>query len=133
MQINVVAKNMELTGAIKDYIEKRVTNLEKLLAKMESQGTEAFVQFEVGQTTKHHKSGEIFHSDCRVNIDGKEFYASANDEDLYATIDKVKDELFREINKSKDRSQTLFHRGARSIKKMMKRLTNRNPDTAKYD
>ncbi len=133
MQVKLQTKNIELTEAIKDYVEKRVTNLEKLLTKMESQGTEALVWFEVGQSTKHHKSGMIFHSDCRVSIDGKEFYASADDEDLYASIDKVRDELFREINKNKDRRQTLFKRGATSIKKMMKRLTNRNPETAKYD
>ena len=133
MQINLQTKNIDLTTAIEDYVEKRVTNLEKLLNKMETQGSEAIVNFEVGQSTKHHKSGAIFHSDCHVTINGKEFYASADDEDLYSTIDKIKDDLFREINKSKDRGQTLFHRGARSVKKMMKRLTSRNPETSKYD
>ena len=133
MQVNLQTKNIELTAAIEDYVRKRVTNLEKLLAKMEAQGGEAFLQFEVGQSTKHHKSGEIFTADCGASVDGKTFYASADGEDLYSVIDEVKDSLFREINKSKDRGQTLFHRGARSVKKMMKRLTNRNPETSKYD
>lgn len=133
MQINLQTKGIELTEAIEDYVRKRVTNLEKLLVKIETEGGEALVHFEVGQSTKHHKSGAIFHSDCRVNINGKEFYASADGEDLYAVIDEVKDSLFREINKNKDRKQTLFKRGATSVKKMMKRLTSRNPETSKYD
>ncbi len=133
MQINLQAKGIELTAAIHDYVHKRVTNLEKLLNKMEDQGGEVFVHFEVGQSTKHHKSGSIFHADCRVVVNGKEFYSSADGEDLYAVIDEVRDSLFREINKNKDRKQTLFKRGATSVKKMMKRLTDRNPDTSKYD
>jgi hypothetical protein len=32
----------------------------------------------------------------------------------------------------KDRNQTLFKRGATSVKKMMKGLSKRNPFTAKY-
>ena len=35
MQINLQGKNIELTEAIKDYISKRVTNLEKLLSGIE--------------------------------------------------------------------------------------------------
>ena len=35
MQINLQGKNIELTPAIKDYVSKRVTNLEKLLLGIE--------------------------------------------------------------------------------------------------
>ncbi|HEY4494250.1 MAG TPA: HPF/RaiA family ribosome-associated protein, partial [Candidatus Paceibacterota bacterium] len=63
---------------------------------------------------------------------GQSFYSSADGEDLYAAIDEVKDTLFREISKNKDRRQTLFKRGAASIKKMLKGLSKRNPFTSKY-
>jgi len=36
MQINLQGKNIELTEVIKDYVSKRVTNLEKLLANIET-------------------------------------------------------------------------------------------------
>lgn len=132
MQINLLGKNMELTEAIKDYVKKRVTNLEKLLSRIEEGQGKVLVNFEVSKSTNHHKSGDIFHADCLIKIDGKEFYGSADKEDLYQAIDALKDSLYNEINKNKDRSQTLLYRGARSIKKMMKGLSKRNPFTSKY-
>ncbi|OGJ08249.1 ribosomal subunit interface protein [Candidatus Nomurabacteria bacterium RIFCSPLOWO2_02_FULL_44_12] len=123
---------MELTSAIHEYVIKRVTNLEKLLSSIEERGGRASVNFEIAKSTKHHKAGDVFHADCLINLDGEEFYASADEEDLYAAIDAVKDTLYREINKYKDRRKTLLHRGARSIKKMLKGLSKRNPFTSKY-
>ena len=132
MQINLLGKNIELTEAIKNYVSKRVTNLEKLLSRIEEKQGKVMVNFEVGKSTNHHKGGEVFHADCLIKIDGKEFYGSADKEDLYEAVDAVKDSLYNEISKSKDRSQTLLYRGARSIKKMMKGLSKRNPFTSKY-
>ena len=132
MQINLQGKNVELTEAVKDYVSKRVTNLGKLLSRIEDGGGKVMVNMDLSRSTQHHKSGEIFHADCLVKIDGKEFYGSADEEDLYQAIDTLKDSLYNEINKNKDRSQTLFKRGATSIKKMMKGLSKRNPFTSKY-
>ena len=132
MQINLQAKNMELTEAIKDYVFKKETNLGRLFAKFEETGREINVSFEVSKNTNHHKSGAVFHADCLVNMKGEKFYGSADEEDLYQAIDKVKENLFREISKNKDRKQTLFKRGAMSVKKMLKGLSKRNPFTAKY-
>ena len=133
MQINLTSKNMELTEAIRDYVNKRVTNLEKLLSRIEEGEGRVVVKFEVAKSTNHHKQGEVFHADCLININGKEFYGSADREDLYAAVDEVKDTLYMEISKDKDRRQTLFKRGAASIKKMLKGLSKRNPFTARYD
>jgi putative sigma-54 modulation protein len=132
MNINLQGKNMELTEAIQDYVVKRVTNLEKLLKKIEAGGGEISARFEVSKNTNHHKAGEIFHADCHIDIKGQEFYSSADEEDLYQAIDEVKENLYREISKNKDRRQTMLHRGARSVKKMMKGLSKRNPFTSKY-
>ena len=131
MQINLLGKNIELTKAIKDYVSKRVTNLEKLLSRIEEGQGKVMVNFEVGKSTNHHKGGDVFHADCLIKIDGKEFYGSADKEDLYAAVDAVKDSLYNEISKHKDRRQTLLYRGARSIKKMMKGLSKRNPFTSR--
>lgn len=132
MQINLQAKNMELTEAIKEYASKKINSLEKLLSRIEKEGGEVQINFEVSKSTNHHKAGEIYHADCSVVTKGGNFYASADTEDLYTSIDEVRDTLFYEIGKSKDRARTLFKRGALSVKKMMKGLTKRNPFTSKY-
>lgn len=132
MRINLQSKNMDLTDSISDYVEKRVTNLGKLLTKMEEKGGDFSVSFEVAKTTNHHKAGDIFHANCAVNIDGQNFHASSDKPDLYEAIDEVKENLFRAIRQSKDRKQALFKRGAASVKKMLKGLSKRNPFTSKY-
>lgn len=123
---------MELTEAIRHYVVERETNLGRLLEKLESGDKEALVNFEVSRATKHHKSGFVYHADCLIKFDGEEFYGSTDQEDLYAAVDEVKEKLFLEIDKNKNRKQTLFIRGARSIKKMLKGLSKRNPFTGKY-
>ncbi len=132
MNVNLKGTNIELTDAIKDHVLKRVTNLEKVLSGIEEKGGSVNINFDVGKSTQHHKGGAVFHADCLVNIGGQEFYSSADEEDLYVAIDVVKESLFKEISKSKDRKQTLFKRGAVSVKKMMKGLSKRNPFTSKY-
>jgi len=132
MKINLQSKNIELTDSLKDHVLKRVTDLEKLLSSMEKDGGEALVNFEVGKSTNHHKSGDVFYSSCSININGEDFYSSADKEDMFQAVDEVREILFRDINKKKDRQQTLFKRGAKSVKKMLKGLSSRNPFTSKY-
>ena len=120
MKINFQTKNMESTPAIYDYVVKRVTNLGKLLSKLEDQDGEAIVRFDVSKITNHHKSGVVFSADCSISINGKDFYSSVSKEDLYEAIDAVKENLFGEISKNKDKKNTLFHRGARKIKETLK-------------
>ncbi len=127
MQINLVSKNITLTEDIKDYAEKRITNLEKLLSGIEEKGGKVMVNLEVSKVTKHHKLGEIFHADCLIIIDGKKFYGKADKEDFYQAVDAVKNNLYNEINKNKTREKTLSRRGASKIKKMLKGLSGRDP------
>jgi putative sigma-54 modulation protein len=124
LNINLKGTNIELTDAVKDYVLKRVTNLGKLLSKMRASGGEIMVNFEIGKNTNHHKSGAVFHADCLVNINGKELYYSTDKEDLYEAIDSVKDSLFSDISKNKDKRRTLFHEGARRVKNMLKGIKN---------
>ena len=123
MKINFQAKNIEITEAIHDYVEKRVTNLGKLLSEIEAHDGEVIVLFSVSKTTHHHKGGEVFHADCSINIKGKKFYSSVNKQDMYEAIDEVKENLFREISKNKDKKISLLHRGARKIKNAIKGFT----------
>ena len=122
MQINLQGKNMEVTGALQDYVSKRITNLGKFLTSTEAKGGEVAVRFDVARTSNHHKQGDVFRADCSIIIDGKEFFSHAEKPDIYEAIDDVKESIFHEINKQKGKKQVLFYRGARKIKDMMKGL-----------
>lgn len=129
LKINLRGNGMDLTPSIHDYVVKRVTNLGKFLSK---HCEEVLVDFEVGRTVGDQRSGKIFRAGCKVSIFGKDFYSSSEQEDLYVAIDDVKEKLFREIKRSQNKDRNLWRRGARSVKKMFKGLSKRNPFTSKY-
>ena len=130
MQINIKATGIDLTSAIEEYVRKRLEGLKKLLA---DENMSPLFDVEVGKTTEHHKKGEYFCAETNVRSAKGNFRAVAEEADLYAAIDEMKEDLERQLVEKKDRGQTLLRRGARSIKKMLKGLSKRNPFTSKYD
>src|SRR3989344_3531612 len=118
INVKLQGSGIELTDAIVDYVVKRVTNLGKLLKKVHQAGGDVIVFFDVGKTTEHHRQGQIFKAECSITIDGKQYYATYNDENLYAAIDGVKDIIFRDIKKDRDKQQTIYKRGAAKLKEL---------------
>ena len=117
MKINIKATNMELTNPIRKYVETKIGHLDKFLGK--SIAIKAFV--EIGRESRHHQKGEeVFMAEVNIKAPGQDFYGKEYAAELYTAIDKIKEDIQREINKSKTRKQTLFIRGARKIKKRVK-------------
>ncbi|MCC7469722.1 MAG: ribosome-associated translation inhibitor RaiA [Bacteroidetes bacterium] len=115
MQINIKATNMELTEAIRGYVNEKIGSLDRFFDES------AFAYVEVGRESNHHQKGEdVFIAEVNIAFSGSNFFSRVRNADLYAAIDEVKEELHREISKNKDRKQTLFVRGARSLKKRIK-------------
>lgn len=119
---------MELTEAIKEYVEKRLGALDKFIRGQEGN---SHMDVEVGKTTNHHKNGDVYKAEISLDANGKHFYAVSEKEDLYSAVDDVKSEIERQLIETKDRNDTLFRRGARSVKKMLKGISSRNPFTSK--
>lgn len=115
MKIDIKTTNMDLTDAIRDYVYEKINSLDKFVDK------ESCAYVEVGRASMHHnKAEDNFLAEVKVKSGSKEFFARAYNVDLYAAVDAVKEEIQREINKTKNRDKTLFIRGARSIKKRVK-------------
>ena len=113
MKLNINAQNIELTEPITDYLNKKVDHLKKFLPERK---TEAMAYVELGKTTKHHQSGKLYRASMNVRIDGRHFMAVAEEIDLYAAIDAMKDEMERELTMTKDKHETLVRKGGRLIK-----------------
>ena len=128
MSTNIKATNIELTDAIKDYVNKNLWGLDRFITDPKE---DLIIQVEGGKTTRHHKSGDYFRAEFNVDISGKKFYVSAKKDNLYGAIDEAKEALFRKIDYSKNKERTLLRRGAKSIKKMIRGLSHRNPETSK--
>ena len=81
-------------------------------------------EVELGKTSAHHKSGDVFKAEINITTAGSnQFYAVAEESDLYAAIDVVRDEIERTIVSRKEKRETLFRRGAAKFKNIIKRLS----------
>jgi putative sigma-54 modulation protein len=98
MQLNIKATKIELTPAIKDYVQKKMDMLEKYLGNF--QVINAHVELEL--TTRHHVKGEIFRAEVNLELPGKLLRVEKTENDLYQAIDKVKDHLEEAIKKYKE-------------------------------
>lgn len=117
---HVKATNMELTAAISDYLDKKLSNLEKFVKS----SIESIARIEVGKTTKHHAKGDVFRAEVNLEIDGAKFRAEAEADDLYKAIDMVRDEITHEVTRASKKKKHLLKRGNQKIKKMIKRARN---------
>lgn len=128
--IRVIFKetSVDLTDEYKGGVEGKFKSLEKY-----SGGSDMTINLEIGRTTNHHRNGDIYKTEVRLNLNGKAFYVMSEASDLPASIDESLNKMANELKNEKDRGETMFRRGARSVKKMMKGLTSRNPFTSKYE
>ena len=119
MNIKIRSKNFEITAAIDDYVMKKIGTLEKFIDVKDS----TICEVEIGRTTTHHKSGEIFRTEVNIMEPGsKQVFAVAEAIDLYSAIDLVRDEAERGIVSRKKKHNTLFRRGALQVKNLLKRI-----------
>jgi|SRR3989344_2434525 len=121
MNIKIRTINFEITPAIDQYVNKKISSLEKFLGD----GQNVLCEVEIGRTTKHHKSGDIFKAEINIMRPGsKQVYALSEEQNLYSAIDIVRDEAEREIVSQKEKRSTLVRRGGIIVKSLLKNLSN---------
>lgn len=116
MKINIKATNITLTDSISEYLTKKINMLNKYFEEDE----EVLVNVEVGKSTKHHKSGDVFLAEIHILSGGSDHYARVETPDLYASIDKVKDEMADKLSSKKKKDLHLWRRGALQVKMLLK-------------
>lgn len=97
MKINIKATNIELTTALRDYLESKVSSLEKYFDKIID------VHAEIDLTTHHHQKGQIFRAEWNVRVPGKLLRVEKTAEDMYKAIDKVKDHMVLVLKNHKEK------------------------------
>jgi len=117
MILNIKATKTKLTPSLRQYIEKKLESLTKFIKGDEDM---ASVKVEIGRTTNHHKKGEVYRAEIKVTLGKNDFYAEESDEDIYAAIDRVKDEVARELRRFKMKTNDKKKAGGRVVKKIIK-------------
>ena len=99
MKIKIIGKELKITEAINDYVEKKLDRIDKYFEDAEADVTL--------RTEKNEQIAEI----C-VLSGGEKYRAVTEDKDLYASIDKDIDILEGQIRKMKTKKEKMMRDGS---------------------
>ncbi len=91
MQINLTARHLDITDAIRNYVQSKFERLERHFDHM----TNVHVILSVEKLSQ--KAEASFH------VSGHDVYADSEHEDMYAAIDGLIDKLDRQVLKHKEK------------------------------
>lgn len=124
MKIKITGKELKITEAINDYVEKKLDRIDKY-----------FDDAEADVTLKTEKNAQI--AEICVIANSEKFRAVTEDKDLYASIDKDIDILEGQIRKFKTKKEKMMKDG--TIKNMeveknhVAEITNEIVKTSYYE
>jgi ribosomal subunit interface protein len=111
----ITADTITISDAVRAYIEKRFAGFERFMDDKVSHEISATIS----QTTARHRDDSI-KVEVSFKIHQRDFLATGTGVDVHSAIDMAKEELMREVTHSNAKRRTLFHRGARKIKDLMR-------------
>lgn len=103
MNLNITGHHVELTPAIREYVN---TKFDRVLRHFDNV-TSAHVILSV---EKLNQKAEV-----TLHVKGKDIYADSVDTDLYAAIDALADKLDRQVLKHKEKISNHAHEGHKRI------------------
>ncbi len=99
MNVTIKSTKLELTPAIRNYIEAKMEMLEKYLGNVPVRNCD----FEIEKTVGNQHKGEIFRAELNLNLPHELLIVDKTEDDLYKAIDKVKSHMELMIKKYKDK------------------------------
>ena len=99
MKIKMTGKELKITDAMNDYVEKKLDRIDKYFEEAEAEVTL--------RTEKNEQIAEIY-----VEANGEKYRAVTEDKDMYASIDKDIDILEGQIRKTKTKKEKMMRDGS---------------------
>lgn len=99
MNINITGHHLEVTPAIRDYVQAKMDRVLRHFDHVTS--THVILSVE-----KLRQKAEV-----TVQVRGKSIFVEAQDENLYASIDALADKLDRQVVKHKEKQSDHAHEG----------------------
>lgn len=110
MIVNIHGTGIDLTEALKDYAETKITGLTKFFENITA------ADIDIGLRSSHHQKGKIFYAEVNLSVPKKMIRVVKESEDLYKAIDKVKDHLKVELEDMKEKMRSKDKKEIRSQK-----------------
>lgn len=89
MKINLKATKIEITDAIKNYIQEKIDMSEKYLGTTQVLNCDVEIERIIGGQNK----GDVFRAEVNLEVPHELLRVEKTEDDLYKAIDKVKDHL----------------------------------------
>ncbi len=98
MQINITGHHVDITPALRAYVEEKLERLERHFDNI----TNAHVILEIEKDRQK--------AEATIHVSRGQVYADSEDENMYAAIDSLANKLDRQIKKHKEKLKD-HHRG----------------------
>ncbi|OGZ96106.1 MAG: ribosomal subunit interface protein [Candidatus Sungbacteria bacterium RIFCSPHIGHO2_01_FULL_50_25] len=120
MRIVLKQKNLRITPALRDYIEaKLVSPVKKIIRRAEDEEL-PMLEIEIARTSMHHRKGLVYYAEANLSFGKRMIRVEAKDQDIYAAIDSLKDELESRMVRLRDKQTALDRRGGRRVKRTLR-------------
>ena len=93
MQVNITGHHVELTDALREYINQKLSRLERHYDNITN----------VQVTLSVEKERKL--AACTLHASGADLHGDASHDDMYAAIDALADKLDRQLVKHKEKAQ----------------------------
>lgn len=108
MEVQLSAHNMEITPRLREYVEKKVSKLERYLPDIEEVRVD--LALESTRSSAHRQVAQV-----TVQIQGAILRAEERGADMFAAIDKTMDKMRRQASRYKTRRQDRRQRGEEEV------------------
>lgn len=111
MKIILQGTRVDLTPSIRKHVDDQIGSIEKLLTDKQSSYAQARV--EIGRPSEHHRKGDVYYAEVNLRLGSRVVRATESHNDVRTALDMVRDEIKRQLRKSKTKEASRSRRAVR--------------------
>ena len=123
IQVDITARNMDVSEKLRDYAEAKLNSLEKYLPRKVRDSVSATLVLELDANGREDNQ---YVCDAILTVPGAKMVAREGTINIFASIDVVEAKLRSQITKYKDKSTTEPRRG-RMLSRLLGRVSETDP------
>lgn len=114
--MNIIIKgiHMDVTPAVDTYIRKKAQGFEKFV------DASSKLEVALSKANHHQKSDDAFRVQFKIFSRGEYVQSESGAEDLYSAVDTAREDLFTTLASKKDKKMTLWRRGGKRLKNLIR-------------
>lgn len=128
MRLLIKATNFSLTPSLRQYIERKIGQLDRFLLRIAPHKDEELsgkrdpieVRVEIGKPSKRHRRGNVYYAEVNVDLPGRMLRAESSQWDMRRAIDEAKNEIEGELKRHTEKQRTRSRVGARAAKNRLR-------------